>query len=234
MKFTASAIALALMATGATAQQFNGAEIVGNYGLRTDGSSSSIVYGHGAVEFGFGNFAVQADLGAFAWTDETVTQTFTTIHAIYNVSDNFVIGAFAGYENWPNETPVDWLNLGIEVKYTFSGMPVVIEAFYLNQNEMGTPATPYEFFNLSVQYSVSESIDLTGGYMYYANGSSTDNTLMLAAHYNFDNGISVGGEYAQSFDDSDPSSVFTLSVRKSFGGGVTFGPRNWAIGTRGL
>ncbi len=230
MKLIFATLSTVLISTSVSAFDISGAEIGLSYSTPTDGTGSPFVYADGAIELGFGKVSVQIDASVFNWTTDTEVQSTIIVHGIYNINNNFAVGAFVGVEDWRDYEGIFYRNLGVEVRYTLNNIPLSFEASWLNTT--GFEANPYiaDIFDISVTYDITDNITVLASITQMSDESSNDQIYRVGAEYMFENGISIMAGYKYSESDE----LFGFSIRKTFGEGVTFERKDWGALVSGI
>ena len=227
MKLAALSLTFASLTTGVHALEFNGAIIGSDYFIYDERPAPEGQSFEGSVELGFGAFAMQVDAAIFNIYDPNDPIPTGTIHGIYNVSDALALGAFYGVEDWSEPEGIAYDNYGVEAIFRFAGAPVEIEAYWYET--VGRETGPYiaDVFSVKATYGLSENASLHAAYVHSTDNDGRDvDIYVVGGDYRFNNGISVGAEYVM-VEDFDSLTAFGLHISKSFGGGVTFGQRDW-------
>lgn len=227
MKLAALTLAAATMSTSAFALEFNGAVISADYFIFSGRPAPEGLSYEASIEVGFGQVAVQVDGTIFQIFAPFDAIKSYTVHGVYDVSNTLALGAYFGYENWTGPEGIGYDNYGVEAKYSPANMPLELEAFWFQT--IGREAGPFiaDVYSIKAAYDLSNTLSIHGAYNY-----STDNEgalvdiFVVGGTYNFDSGFALGAEYVW-VNDLGTEKAIGLHISKSFGGGVTFGQRDW-------
>jgi len=217
----------AVAASQTSALEFSGANIEFNYLTFLDGNTGSQEVINGSVEMSFGGaVGVQIDLSNTSYDFFENDGAFGGgAHVFYNVSPALTVGGFYFTEDWGNQ----WNSYGAEALVNVGNFTydIAIGAY----QESGGNAN--FFFDTEVAYKVNERVDITAGILigYWGDfGDSNDlyNSYSIGAQYAFNNGLYIAADLGLLDDAGSTESSVNLAIGYNFGGGTTFGPRNYA------
>lgn len=215
----ALALAAALVAGGAGAQEFRGAELSAEVlGFTDDFGSGQTTYRAGAEMGVWGGIGIAADLGWHGFRGLGSDSRNVTIHGLYDFDGLGTAGLFWSRDSLDGGDATTW---GAEMAASFGGAAIEGHLGRLDDSVVtGTLA------GVDATYALG-GLGVTGR-IGLLRGDAGDATQVAAgAEYRLGLGPTLYGELGRQSEAGEDATFVTLGARVAIGsrGGTTFGPR---------
>ncbi|NSX54769.1 outer membrane beta-barrel protein [Parasulfitobacter algicola] len=211
-----------IMAASVNAQQFDGAEIgVSTFAL-TDDSDLGYNQLYGSVEIGLSkrlSFQIDANIyDGYTFDDNTEN---VMLHTIYDVSDYFSFGLFAGFDYGLQSDDDNTTLFGLEGAYNLGRLDT--EWYFGQYHEDGDTAT---FFGLQGDFALTDAVSVFGDFdRTFIDGRDVKGRrLAIGLAYEFENRAKIFAKVGQFELDADGNDADEPYVQ--IGASLTFGPNN--------
>jgi hypothetical protein len=203
-------------ASTASAFEFSGAQIDLEYrDAGSGGGSQTNLEASAAISFGSG-IGLQFGIKNADYNPGSDGSFGYELHGTYGVSDQFVLGVFAGSEEFTST--YDYA--GVEAD--FSAGAFSLEVAGSRYDGPGYRAT---HLALDGAYGISDQLDVLVGYHRSNSSGSSFDYSYLGASYEVYSGVDLTAKYGKFSDGGDE--VFTLGVGYTFGDGSIFRTRSY-------
>ena len=236
-KMILSASALALMASGAMANNWSG-EIGFSYALPTDSDNRSVTEYFGAVEYAITrDFSVGLDLAGYLFEEADATVTSSTWHFMYHYNDLTSLSFFTGADVVVSDEAS--FDATFAETVTFAGFEAGME-FGIAEGEAYLGVASHDeidetltMFGLAGAYRVTDAVSAIGHLDILSGDGARFSDLALGVSYDISDGPELYGKLgnrAMSVDDGNDENAAYVEIGASlaFGNarGATFQRRS--------